>query len=108
MEPVRIKYYGLIWLTKSGYLIGTLIGASFVVVLLLMMYPAGYLPPFRWPWEPVADPDAAGVGGWFYNHFYELCLLGFLAAAIDFAVTLRCFARTEAGRLAPGPGRGPT
>jgi hypothetical protein len=108
MEPVQIRYYGLFWLTKSGYLIGTLIAACGVVVGFLMAYPTGYLPPPRWPWEPVPDPYLTGARGWLYNHLYDLALFCLVMEAIDIVVTLRRFARKEAERRAAAAGSRPT
>jgi hypothetical protein len=96
MEPARINYYGLIRMTKSGYLIATLVAALIVAGLLLVLYPAGYLPPFRWPWQPVPRPDADGLGGMVYNHLYDIITVCLLAEMVDIVVTLRAFARKEA------------
>jgi hypothetical protein len=100
MEPVRIKYLGLFHLTKSGYVIGTAIGLSVVIVALLMTYPTGLLPPFHWPWEPVPDPNQTGLRGWLHNHFYEVVVALLLLEVVDIAVTLRTFARKEAEQRA--------
>jgi hypothetical protein len=102
MEPVWIKYYGLVWMTKAGYLIGTSIALSFAAVAFLMAYPTDLVPPFHWPGTP-PPPNLTGRGGWFYNHFYDLLALALVAEAIDVVVTLRCFARKEAERRAAGP-----
>lgn len=103
MDPVRIKYYGLFWLTKSGYLIGTLIAVCGIIVAVLMAYPAGYLPPPRWPWDPPPEYHLTGVRAWLYNHFYDLVLACLVLEALDVVVTLRCFARAER-RAAAGRG----
>src|SRR5438034_4141441 len=105
MEPVRIKHLGLFEVTRSGYLTGTLIGLSVVVVALLMAYPTDLLPLLRWPCDPLPAPHLTGVRGWLYNHFYEFLLFLLLLEAIDIVVTLRLFARREAERRATA-GRG--
>jgi len=100
MEPVRIKHMGLFSVTKSGYLIGTAIGLSVVVVALLMTYPTGLLPAFHWPWDPIPEPNLTGVRGLLYNHFYEFLLIALVLEALDIVVTLRTFARKEAEQRA--------
>jgi hypothetical protein len=106
MEPVSIKYLGLFRVTKSGYLTGTLIGISVVLVALVIAYPTDLLPPLRWPWDPLPAPHLTGVRGWLYNHFYEFLLAVLALEVIDIIVTLRYFARKEAEQRVAA-GRGP-
>jgi hypothetical protein len=90
MEPVRIKYYGLIPMTKQGYLI-TLLAVGLPAVLILVVCTViGVLPPLETIWRPLPRAN------WFVNHFWHIMLLLFVAQAIDTVVTLRVFARKEA------------
>ncbi|HEY1375519.1 MAG TPA: hypothetical protein VGF55_01935 [Gemmataceae bacterium] len=107
MEPVRVKYYGLVPMTKSAYLIATLVAVILAVAVVIAGRLVGGLPPFRWPWQPVPWPDAVGVAGWLYNHFYDVVFVCLVAEVIDFVVTLRAFARKEAERRSAAPGREP-
>ena len=104
MPPVRIKYYGLIWMTKSAYLITTLVVAIFAAGVMALAFLKGALPPFRWPWQPVTNPNAVGFAGLLYNHLYDLILFCLVAEGIDIVVTLRTFARKDAEQNDTVPG----
>jgi hypothetical protein len=107
MPPVRIRYYGLVRMTKSAYIWTTVIASAFAIGVLVLGRLAGNLPPFRWPWDPIPDPEAVGVIGLLYNHLYDLVLFCVVAEAIDVVMTLRAFARKEAEQRAAAPGGGP-
>ena len=97
MKPVRIKYYGLFWMTKRAYLLTTLAAGVFaVLVFTVLLVGANDVPPFSWPWEPMPANLAPGFRGWFYHYFWSLILLFLCAEAIDILVTLRKFAAKEA------------
>ena len=93
MNPVRIKYYGLFWMTKRTYLIVTACAGAAIVLLLL----AGFVlvpdrvPPFNWPWEPVPP-----YTGWLYHHFWTFILACTIAEMVDILVTLHKFRKKEA------------
>jgi hypothetical protein len=100
VEPVRIKYYGLFWITKRGYLIATALAVLFLVpacgyFLWVAWLTVGSLPPWQWPWEPPPRP-ALNFGGWVFNYFYWIILAGVVLEMIDILVVLRRFARKEA------------
>lgn len=104
MELVRIKYYGLFWITKRAYLIATALGVLFLVAacgffLWLSWAGLGSLPPWRWPWEPPTRP-ALNFGGWVFNYFYWIILVGVFLEMIDILVVLRRFAHKEAEQRA--------
>jgi hypothetical protein len=98
MEPVRIKYYGLIRMTKATYLIATLVTGAVAASLFLIAFLMGVMPTFRWPWEAAARPDITGLSGWIYNHVYDIIIICLLAEVVDIVITLRSFARKEAER----------
>jgi hypothetical protein len=94
MEPVRIKYCGLIWMTRRGYLI-TLAVAGFVAVACFTVVAAmGRMPPLRSLWEPVVQ--GPGFGVFIVNNLYRFLLLCLVAQALDTFVVLRKFAKKEA------------
>jgi len=97
-RPIRIKYYGMIWLTKKAYLITTLcVGIIVFGMLLMMMVILGErTPPFTLPWEPAPANTPPGIAGVFYHHFWTLIILVCVAEAIDIAVMLHKFAEKEA------------
>ncbi len=99
-RPVWIRYYGLIPMTRKGYLIATAAAGVFVVAVVAFGAAQGFLPPFRWPWDPVPRPGQPGLGAFFYNHLYELLLLGLGAEVIDFTLTLHKFSQKEAEQRA--------
>ena len=104
MEPVRIKYYGLFPITKRGYVIATTVAALCLLpacgfFLWVAWVAVGSLPPWRWPWELPARP-ARNFGGWVFNYFYWIILVGAFLEMIDVLVVLRRFARKEAEQKA--------
>jgi hypothetical protein len=100
MKPVWIKYYGLIPMTKMGYLIATAVAGLFAAAALAVLLALGQAPPFHWPWEPVPRPGLPGLGPWLYNHLYEVLLVLFILEGIDLVLTLRRFAEKEAEQRA--------
>jgi len=109
MKPVRIKYYGLFWISKRAYLLTTL--ALFVLGLALF-FVAWVLfarsqsrviwpPPFHWPWEAMPPGPPASFAVWIYHHFWTIIILLLLAEAIDILMMLRKFARLEAEQKRP-------
>src|SRR5271165_6867932 len=96
MKPVWIKYYGLIPMTKKGYLRATGIACAFAATCFLAAFLMGRLPPFHWPGEAVVLPREANLGELLYNHFYEVIASFLFLEVIDIALTLRTFARKEA------------
>ena len=99
MEPVRIKYYGLVWMTKRSYLVTTAVAGVGAALILGVAAAAGLLPPFRWPWEEPALPGT-GFGPWFYNHLYLILGVLLLLEVVDIVTVLRKFARKEAEQKA--------
>jgi hypothetical protein len=96
MKPVSIKYYGLISMTKRGYLIATGVAAAFAVLCLAAAWIAGVLPPLSTLWgegPPLAGP---GVSIWFYHHLYQVIVVCLVLEAIDMYTMLRRFAQKEA------------
>jgi hypothetical protein len=97
MKPVWIKYYGLIPMTRHGYLITLAVAAVFALVVYVAALALGYLPPISTLWDP--DPIGhAGIAGWIYDHTHLLILLCVVAQVIDTWVTLRVFAQREEER----------
>ena len=96
MEPVRIKYFGLIPMTRTAYLVTTAVSGGAVVVLVLFAVSLGIVPFRQLPWDPALAPF--GLEGWFWNWW----TLGFLVIleAFDVWITLRQFARREAEQRA--------
>ena len=100
MKPVWIKYYGLIPMTRFGYLVATAVAVQFALLALVVAAVLGGLPPIETMWAP--DPAAArlGLGGLFYNYFYWFLLVCLVAEVIDICVTLHTFSKKEAEQLA--------
>jgi hypothetical protein len=94
MKPVRIKYYGVIWMTKRTYLFSTAIAAAVALLLLLIVIVLGAVPELRFPW----DPALAGRG--ILPRIYNAWVLGALIVLelVDIAVVLGKFAQKEASQ----------
>src|SRR5262249_51018862 len=100
MKPVWIKYYGLIPMTRFGYLLTLGIACLCAALGLIALALAGRLPPFSTLWEPDPAVRNAGAGGWMYNHLFQILLVCLLAQIIDTLATLRAFAKKEAEQRA--------
>jgi hypothetical protein len=92
VEPVRIKWFGLIPMTKTAYLVTTAITGGVVVILVLFLVTLGIVPFRQLPWDPALAPF--GLDAWVWN-WWTLGLLVVLEA-FDVLITLRQFARREA------------
>ncbi len=99
MEPVRIKYYGLVAMTKRAYLIATAVAAAVALLVIALAAAFQGLPPFRWPWE---EPVVRGKGfvPWLHNNLYLVLGTLLLLELIDIVTVLRQFAKKEAEQRA--------
>jgi hypothetical protein len=100
MKPVWIKYYGLIPMTRTGYLIALNAAAGIVLLIVLMAALAGLLPPVDTMWSAQHHRPGRDVGAWFYNYLYWILVVCLVAQGIDTLCTLRVFARKEAEQRA--------
>jgi hypothetical protein len=100
MKPVWIKYYGVIPMTKWGYLVALGVAAFVAVVFLIVVGAAGYLPPISTIWQSDPKVKGPGLGPWLYNHLYHITLFCILAQGIDTYMVLRRFAQKEAEQRA--------
>ena len=99
MEPVRIKYYGLFWMTKRTYFI-LLLGIAFLVAVLFASFAVvGMVPPVRWPGQPLVLRQP-GIFPWVVNNFYPIILALLVAQALDVLFVVRAFAKKEAEQKA--------
>jgi hypothetical protein len=94
MKPVWIRYYGLIPMTRRGYLVTTAIAGLFAAGVLIVALIARSLPPIRLPWQQPLIAKT-GVVPWLYNNFYSILLICVALEALDIALTLRRFAQKE-------------
>jgi hypothetical protein len=87
-EPVRIKYWGLFWVTRFEYLlfngVGWLIALSMCMIGVVM----NVLPPVSCLWKP--DP-AWGV----FAYFWWVVIACGVAQAFDVLIAWRKFAKEE-------------
>jgi hypothetical protein len=102
VEPVRVKYWGLIWLGRRGYLLLNGIGWLLVVAILVAAVHYKLLPPFRWPSDPPVV-ESPGVAAFLINHLYDFVILGFVAQMLDAVVFYRLMSKKEA-QLRDGAG----
>lgn len=91
-EPVRIKLYGLLSMTRRGYLAQLITG----IVLLVSLFLAWYA---FWPYRRL-EPRAGGMGVtiWLMHHLPWLLLILGLLFAVEAVIVLRRFRRAEARR----------
>jgi hypothetical protein len=94
MQPRRIKYFGLVWMTRRGYLISLAVAGFVAVACIAVAAAMGTMPPLRSLWEPVLQ--GPGFRVFFVNNLYRLLLLCLVAQALDTFVVLRKFAKKEA------------
>lgn len=95
-EAVTIRYYGMVDLTRKGYLralawVGGVVLAGLIAGVLL-----GVLPPVSTLWRP--GPPRPGPLGWFLHRFWAIILFFGLAQVVETLFTLRVFRRKEAER----------
>jgi hypothetical protein len=95
VEPVRVKYWGMIWLGRRGYLLFNGIGWLLLVGILVAGVHYKLLPPFRWPSDP-PFVESGGVAAFLINHLYDFVILGFIAQLLDAVVFYRSIAKKEA------------
>jgi len=96
-EPVKIRYYGLIAMTKKAYLWATALAGLFALAFFVMGLVAGLLPPLALPWNQIPRfPNQSGFGVWLYEYFYWILLILLVLEALDILLTLRKFAHKEA------------
>jgi hypothetical protein len=97
MAPARIKYYGLLPLTRRGYLVLIALADVLAVALVVRIAAAGLLPPLSTLW---GEGWAQGSGAWVYNTLYWFILAALVAEVIDIVTVLRRFAQKEAEQRA--------
>jgi hypothetical protein len=100
MEPVRIKLYGLVWMTRRRYLAQVITAALLAVALLSFWW-------LRWPsvramMERSPTPVTERVVA-FVTIMPWLILAGALVQGIEAWYVLRLFARKEAERSQAQP-----
>ena len=100
MEPVRVKVYGLVSMTRRGYLMQLAGAVTLVLVLLAFHY-------LRWP---EVRPDATKVRGQFqryviafFDHVHWIAAVIAVLLALEAWLVLRRFARKEAERVSKPP-----
>jgi flagellar biosynthesis protein FlhB len=98
MQPVRIKYYGLIPMTKQAYWICTVVAFIFAFAIVAIAALLRQLPPLSSLWELSPAKPAQGIRPFIYNHFYQIVVVGLVLEVIDIITTMRQFAKKEAER----------
>lgn len=95
MKPVWINYYGMIPMTKFGYLVALGAAAAVAFVLIVVGLLLEFLPPLSTLWQPDLAMAQRGFGGLVYNYMWWTFIVCLVAQAIDTFVTLRVFAKKE-------------
>jgi hypothetical protein len=100
MKPVWIKYYGIIPMTRWGYLIALACVGSVAVLFVIAVGAAGLLPPLSTLWQTDPAVNGPGFRPWFWNHMWHIILVCIVAQGIDTFMVLRRFAQKEAEQRA--------
>ena len=105
MPPVKIRYLGLIPMTRRGYLLA-LAGAVGVAGVTLGVFAfLGRLPPISTLWEQHPALNRPGLAPWFLSNLYRILLILSFAAVLEVIHVLRRFAQKEAEQqIPPTPG----
>ncbi len=101
MKPVRIKYWGLIPMTRRGYLIALALAGGFAIAAIAICGIMGRLPPLRSLWREIPGRAPNVWEYWFYNNLYRILIMCLIAQVLDTFVVLRRFARKEAEQGVP-------
>jgi hypothetical protein len=99
-KTIRIKYYGLIWVSKRGYLVSSVITLSILGIGLLAGYAAGILPPLSTLWGEPWPPAKLTPWPWLYQYLYWFILVGLIAEVVITMRMLRRFVALEAEQQA--------
>ena len=102
-KTIRIKYYGLVPISKRGYL--RIVVATPVVagIILLVAWAAGVLPPLSTLWGEHWPEAAKTPWPWLYNYMYWFIIIGVLLEAVDVWTMLRKFKQKEEEQRAKMP-----
>ena len=95
MSPVRIKYYGLIPITKFAYLVALAAAGGFALFVMLIGALLGLLPPLDTMWSLQHHVPQSGIQAWLHNYLYWFIVACLIAEVIDIYCSLRLFAKKE-------------
>jgi hypothetical protein len=89
--PVRVKVWGLVWMTRRGYLIGQCVGLALVAVLIVLGLSL-----------PRPDPSQPGLAfvGTFLDWVPAMALFILAVDSIEMFLVLRKFREAEARQAA--------
>jgi hypothetical protein len=104
-KPVWIKYWGLIPMTRRGYLVTLTMAAAVAGIVVLYCGLAGWLPPLRTLWEPDAAPARPDAFGWIYRYMWWIVIACLIAQVVDTCLVLRQFAKEEEKQAVQAAGR---
>ena len=98
MPPVRIKYYGLIPMTKRAYLIALTASGLMALFIVVTGGMLGALPPLDTMWSSEHHRRGTDVLALLHNYLYWIIVVCLAAQAFDIWITLRVFAKKEAAQ----------
>ena len=96
MKRVWIKYYGVLPITKRGYLITTAVAGAAAALMISLAFLLGKAPPWILPWEVETRLPGSGLGVWIYNDFWNIAIVGIILEALDMYMVLRRFGQLGA------------
>ena len=101
MSQIRIKYYGILPITKRGYILATAVGGVVALGVIVVCMLIGRMPPISTLWQPLQPPPGRErLLFQLYDHLYHIILICVVLQIIDVFVVLRRFQRLEAAQRA--------
>lgn len=94
MAPIRIKLYGLLWLTRRGYLMQLAVSAALLVVLFVLWL--SWLPATPAPSPGVERPPGLRLALLLLGNLHWVLLAAAVLCSLEAWYVLRRFARAEA------------
>jgi hypothetical protein len=95
VSRVRIKYFGLIPMTRFAYLVALAATGGIALFIVVVGAILGLLPPMDTMWSRENHLPAASLEAWLYDYFYWFVFACLMGQVIDIYRSLRQFARKE-------------
>jgi hypothetical protein len=96
--PIRVRLYGLFWVTRRGYVVQLVLGGFLLCVLFVLWL---FLPPLPRPAQGPEDGTLLVLVRALLENLHWIVLALTLFYILEATVVLRHFARARAKRKAP-------
>jgi hypothetical protein len=97
MKPVKIRYWGILPLTRRGFYIYLIVGWSLaiLVVIAAMIYAGDAFPRFRLPWESLPLGVKFTVWNYLAYNIWSVFILCVIGQLFDIVIMLRKYRQKE-------------